>query len=249
MSAPRIEAILFDFHGTLVHGGGFSFDVAMRTLLDSLHGSGVAVEEERFRDTYQREVRRYFDQHANLGREQHNTVWIARALTELGHDASPEDAPVRDAVSAYFERFAREMTCFPGVGELLRSLHGRYRLGLLSNFTDPRPVHRVLERDGLAPYFDAVVISADLGRRKPVPGVFRSALEQLGAAPATTLFVGDDPEDDIEGAKAVGMRTAWVRPGTEAPLLRWMEGTEPGEASGADITVDRVTELLSVLAA
>ena len=79
-------------------------------------------------------------------------------------------------------------------------------------------MHRVLERDGLAPYLDAVVISADLGRRKPVPAVFRSALEQLGAAAETTLFVGDDPQDDIEGAKAVGMRTAWVRPGTEAAL-------------------------------
>ena len=248
MSRP-LEAILFDFHGTLVHGGGFSFEVAMRTLLDSLAGSGVSVDEELFRAAYRKEVARYFELHANRGLEQHNTVWIARTLKRLGHEAHPEDAPVQDAVSAYFDRFAEEMTCFPGVAELLRSLHGRYRLGLLSNFTDPRPVRRVLERDGLAPYLDAVVISADVGRRKPVPAIFEAALEALGARPERTLFVGDDPDDDIGGAKAVGMRTAWVRPGSEAPLLRWMEGSEPGEALGADYTVDRVTELLGLLAA
>ena len=141
------------------------------------------------------------------------------------------------------------MTTYPGVAELLGSLHGRYRIGLLSNFTDPRPVRRVLERDGLAAYFDAVVISAELGRRKPVPAIFEHALGRLGATAERTLFVGDDPNDDIEGAKAVGMRTAWVRPGVEAPLLRWMDEEDPGEAEGADITVARVTELLSVLAA
>ena len=152
------------------------------------------------------------------------------------------------AVDAYFDRFTEEMTTFAGVAELLETLHGRYRLGLLSNFTDRRPVQRVLERDGLAAHLDAVVVSADVGYRKPQPAIFEHALEAVGATAERTLFVGDDPNDDIEGAKAVGMRTAWVKPGAEAPLLRWMNEDEPGVAEGADITVARVTELESFLA-
>jgi HAD superfamily hydrolase (TIGR01549 family) len=247
VSLRAIEAVLFDFHGTLVHGGGFSFDVAMGTLLGSLSDSGLVVDEDGFRSVYRREVRRYFELHANQGREQHNTVWVARALTELGHACGPDDEPVRRAVDAYFDRFSRELTSYPGAADLLRGLHGRYRLGLLSNFTDPRPVHEVLAREGFAPYLDAVVISADLGRRKPIPAVFRRALEELGARAETTLFVGDDPADDIAGARAVGMRTAWVRPGADAPLLRWMNDDEPGEAEGADLTLERVTDLLDLL--
>ena len=69
----------------------------------------------------------------------------------------------------------------------------------------------------------------------------------LGVQADRTLFVGDDPKDDIEGAKAAGMRTAWVQPGVEAPLLRWMSEDEPEAAEGADITVARVTELASLL--
>lgn len=247
MSQPELEAILFDFHGTLVHGGGFSFDVAMGALLGSLREDGLAVEEEAFRSTYRSEVKSYFETHANQGLEQHNTVWLARALTRLGRDSQPDDEPVTRAVDAYFDRFTEEMTTFPGVAELLEGLHARFRLGLLSNFTDPRPVRRVLERDGLASHFDAVVISADLGRRKPQPAIFEHALAELGSRPECALFVGDDPTDDIEGAKAVGMRTAWVKPGAEAPLMRWMSEDEPGAAEGADITVSRVTELESLL--
>lgn len=249
MSTPELEAILFDFHGTLVHGGGFSFDVAIGTLLRSLSDSGVELEEAAFRQVYRTEVRSYFETHANQGREQHNTVWLARALTRMGRQSSPGDAPVARAVDAYFDRFVQEMTTFPGVRELLARLHGRYRLGVLSNFTDPRPVRRVLERDGLAEYFDAVVISAEIGQRKPVPAIFEHALRALDARAEHTLFVGDDPNDDIEGAKAVGMRTAWVQPGVEAPLLRWMSEDEPAAAEGADLTVARVTELAGMLTA
>ena len=245
---PDLEAILFDFHGTLVHGGGFSFDVAIAALLGSLGESGLVLDEDAFRTTYRSEVTSYFESHANRGLEQHNTVWLARTLTRLGVESSPGDEPVSRAVDAYFDRFTDEMTTYPGVADLLDDLHGRYRIGLLSNFSDPRPVRRVLERDGLAVHFDAVVISADLDRRKPVPAIFEHALESLGATAARTLFVGDDPTDDIEGAKAVGMRTAWVQPGAEAPLMRWMSEDEPRAAEGADITVARVTELATVLA-
>jgi HAD superfamily hydrolase (TIGR01549 family) len=53
---------------------------------------------------------------------------------------------------------------------------------------------------------DAAVGSAAHGKTKPHPSIFESALEQLGVAAAEAAMVGDSPEDDVEGARALGMR-------------------------------------------
>jgi FMN phosphatase YigB (HAD superfamily) len=53
---------------------------------------------------------------------------------------------------------------------------------------------------------DAAVSSGAHGKTKPHPAIFQSALEQLGVTAEEAAMVGDSPEDDVEGAKALGMR-------------------------------------------
>ncbi len=62
----------------------------------------------------------------------------------------------------------------------------------------------VLERVGLGDSFDAVVVSALAGARKPDPAIFAAALGAAGCAAAEALHVGDAPAD-IEGAQAAGI--------------------------------------------
>jgi putative hydrolase of the HAD superfamily len=62
----------------------------------------------------------------------------------------------------------------------------------------------------LAEYFDAVVVSGDLGIAKPDPSIFEHALEQLGVDAADAVMVGDSMSKDVEGALAAGMRAVWV---------------------------------------
>jgi putative hydrolase of the HAD superfamily len=99
---------------------------------------------------------------------------------------------------------------------LLESLRGRgLKLGLVSNaFDPPELLHRDLGRMGLAERLDVAVFSSEVGRRKPDPLIFRTALDRLGVEPGNTLFVGDSLEADIAGAAGVGMRTVqavWFR--------------------------------------
>ena len=67
-----------------------------------------------------------------------------------------------------------------------------------------------LRNTGIATLATACVVSEDLGARKPDPTIFGRALELIGAEAESTLFVGDNVEEDIAGAARVNMRTAWM---------------------------------------
>jgi HAD superfamily hydrolase (TIGR01549 family) len=98
----------------------------------------------------------------------------------------------------------------------VRRLAPFYRLGLLSNFDDSQTGREVLLDTGTAHLFEAVIISADVGLRKPNPRIFERILTMLDLAPGEILFVGDTPEHDVLGANRAGMRTAWISAGKGA---------------------------------
>ena len=72
-----------------------------------------------------------------------------------------------------------------------------------------------LRRTGITDLVTVCVVSEEFGARKPDPSIFAHALELIGASPESTLFVGDNPVDDIVGADSVGMSTAWISLGRE----------------------------------
>lgn len=91
-----------------------------------------------------------------------------------------------------------------------------YRLGLLSNFDDAQCGREVLDDTGVAGLFEAVIISAEVGLRKPDPRIYRRMLEMLQLDPHEVLFVGDTPREDVLGPQRAGMHTAWISKGAEA---------------------------------
>jgi putative hydrolase of the HAD superfamily len=106
---------------------------------------------------------------------------------------------------------------FPEVPEVLASLQGRYRLGLLSDgHLDVQ--RRKLAALGVAHYFDTVVFSDEWGREawKPSAVPFEAVLRQLGTGAGESIYVGDNPVKDFFGARQVGMFSVQVRrPGGE----------------------------------
>ncbi len=90
-----------------------------------------------------------------------------------------------------------------GMESFLRELHGTgLRMGLLSN-ADSGPRH-YLEETELLQLFDDIVISAEVGYRKPDPEIYRLALNRLDLVPGTTIFV-DDNRANIDAAAAIGI--------------------------------------------
>lgn len=99
---------------------------------------------------------------------------------------------------------------FNGVTQMLHSLKqsgaGVY---LVSNaqacFTLPE-----LEKIGLIPFFDGIVISSDAGIKKPSPRIFALALERFGLRADECVYVGNDMRDDVQGAGSAGLKTVYI---------------------------------------
>ena len=88
---------------------------------------------------------------------------------------------------------------------MLGRLNGRFRVGLLSNFTHPPAARRILENTGLEPFFRPILISGELGYRKPHRIVFERLVEGLGVERDEIIYIGDDPEPDVGGAIESGI--------------------------------------------
>ena len=98
----------------------------------------------------------------------------------------------------------------------VHSISAHYRMGLLSNFDDAQCGREVFGDTGVAHLFEAVIISAEVGLRKPNPRIYRQMLEMLRLDASEVLFVGDTPREDVAGPQEVGMRTAWISKGAVA---------------------------------
>ena len=95
---------------------------------------------------------------------------------------------------------------------LLERLARRHCLAVVSNFDYSPTALGILETAGVRDLFAAIVVSDEVGWRKPGPAIFEEALRRVGVTAAQTLFVGDRADIDVLGAHQMGMRTAWINP-------------------------------------
>ena len=153
--------------------------------------------------------------------------WLAEVATHFGYGT--------DLVEPAFQAFlaARNtVRLYEGAETCLEMLSSRFTLGAITNGNAD------VDRIGIGHFFDFVVTPAETGAAKPSPEIFEAALDTAGVEAARAVHVGDDPERDVLGAAAVGMRTVWVN----AKLAPWPGGRVP------DAVVRHVGELPEVIA-
>lgn len=100
---------------------------------------------------------------------------------------------------------------YPQAAGCLGRLHERYRIGVVANQV-PGCEGR-LRAMGLLPYIDLIVASVEEGVSKPDPRIFEIALQRAGCEAQKALMVGDRIDNDIRPARALGMKTVWLRQG------------------------------------
>lgn len=205
-----IQAIGFDLFNTLITVDADTMKAAHGMVIASLRESGLSLEEESFKEAYREAAVRFLDDARRSERETHNRFWICEALQSQGHALSPEDPRISTAVEDYFSAFYPRTHLIPGTLEMLGTLRHRYRLGLLSNFTHGPAAWRILTETGLIPFFDVILISGELGYRKPSAFLFQKLAVQLSSKNDGVLYVGDDPEADILGALRAGLQPIWT---------------------------------------
>jgi putative hydrolase of the HAD superfamily len=86
-----------------------------------------------------------------------------------------------------------------------------YRLSVVSNFDHAPTVRELLGGFGIADFFEHIVISEEVGWRKPHRKIFEFALAALGENASDVLFIGDNPEADIMGSSDCGIDSVWVK--------------------------------------
>jgi HAD superfamily hydrolase (TIGR01509 family) len=137
---------------------------------------------------------------------------------------------------------------FPDVIPTLEALKARgLRLGAVTNrgWSGPR-FWQELEDLGLAPFFETVAVSCEVGYLKPHPRIFQVALEAMGLRPERVAMVGDSLRADVAGAKALGMVAVWRRPPQNEPVEETAD--QPGDDGevAPDYTIDTISQLLDL---
>lgn len=239
----RRPVVLFDWGETLVRIPGMVHDPAAHlacaraafraVVAPRFAASRRALDEDRFMAAYERAAYEQMQRSRDTLREHR---FEDRLHLALGFEGAAGVLGTADAGA-----FARHLgdhvlqglrLVDPDVPGIIRRLHRRYRLGIVSNYPYGPVVTGSLALLGLADAFDAVIVSGEVGWCKPHREIFQVAAAAMAADPATTAFVGDNAQADMQGAKGMGMRTAWYAPGCAQH--------KPAEA---DVHLDRFAEL------
>ncbi len=192
-----VAAVLFDWNNTLVQ---FTWD---DELLAEGHRAGLRAigrddEPAAFLERYRERV---------IERGTPDEPYES-LLRELLPEVSDEQIDV--FVDAEHDAWAPAFQTLGAAQALLEALRSRgIKTGvILNSWPDPGRVLRGdIERAGLTELLDTIVISSEVGMRKPDPGIFRLALDELGVEPHDAMFVGDRLETDVQGAAKLGMTT------------------------------------------
>jgi putative hydrolase of the HAD superfamily len=228
-SRPPVDAVIFDWGGTLTPWVSVDFDEEARALAAAVPEAGPETFEV-LREANQAVWTRSKDEHVSA------TVSDIFAAAGLVHDDG--------LLTAYREFWEPATHTDPDVPALFEWLRARdIRVGVLSNTVWPRAWHEgFFARDGVLDLIDGAVYTSEVPWTKPAPEAFRAAMAAVGVGEARRCaFVGDRLFDDIWGAARVGMRTIHV-PHSVIPVEQ--HGHIEGEP---DAVVHRLAEIPTVL--
>jgi putative hydrolase of the HAD superfamily len=215
MHATPIRAVLLDLDDTLTDRIGTVRAYAPQFLRD--FGA-------RFRMTDETALA------AELARIDRNGYNHERAIDIAAHEAWSERPDAEVIAQHWNHYFAVHTQARPALSSTLDAIaRAGLQLGVVTNGPTDKQ-RRKVEALGLRERLGAVLISAELGIAKPDERIFRAAAQQLGVQPSECMFVGDNPEKDVGGATAVGMRAVWFR-----ATLPWPEGLPAPHESVASL--------------
>lgn len=207
---PGIRVLLFDCYQTLVDIRTDEHDPATwGRLAVFLRGHGLRIDPDALRGRYHA----LMWEHIAASPEAHPEFDVEdvfrQLLGEIGADDDGAASLPTLASRAFRAASTRWLEVFPDTLPALAELGRHYRLGLV---TDAQRVflEAELRETGLEAMFEVMVVSSDLGYRKPDSRMFMPALAAFGARSEEAMYVGDSLERDVGGARAAGLTGVWL---------------------------------------
>lgn len=232
-----IKALLFDLDETLLNQEEAS--AAALRVFHEIHCADQPWEE----------VKRRWE----FCLEQHFERYVAGAITfqqqrrcrirDIFDNRQLDDAAADALFSTYLAAYEKNYALFPDVLPFFEEVRG-FLFGVITN-GETHQQRDKLVRMGIHALFGTVLISGEVGLRKPDPEIFRAAARRLKVLPQECVFIGDNLEADYHGSRKAGMVSVWINrrskpspPGvleissfSEIPaLLQAMEAAEAGAA-------------------
>ncbi|MEM2942168.1 MAG: HAD family hydrolase [Candidatus Bathyarchaeia archaeon] len=208
-SSMCLKAVLFDLGGTLTSRNiedRLVDEHALRSLSEIIISKGHTMSEESLLEEYWRSYRFINELRERFSVEIHMRSWLGGLIYRL-FNKSVVDEILGMAEDLLVEARVSSAALVPGADSVLESLSSKYSLGVVTNTSSERVSHGVINRLGLNRFFECVVTSAELGIRKPYPGVFHFALREMGVASKEAVFVGNSYLDDVVGSLRAGIRS------------------------------------------
>ena len=198
-----VNTVGFDFFGTLVDHIA-DRDVCILSMYKHLQKRGYKISYDDFRVNYQAVAIEQSKFRYETLREVNNCIWVANTLKRMGIKVEAYSPDISSAVENYFNPW--KLVIFPDTKMVLERLKEDFKISLVSNFTDSAFLRRSLSKVGIEKFFDHIIDSDAVGWRKPHPNIFKHFLRVSGVKAEEAIFIGDDLETDIKGAKDSGIR-------------------------------------------
>ena len=204
------KAVIFDYIGTLINCRNYTMEASKLRLHNALATEGFDVAEAKFLDAYNAAHEKYRKVRYEQLREVTNAVWVTEALNNLGFEVTMDDCRITAALNVFFQDFIDNLELRKGAKRLIQLAKEQGKLGLISNFTHAPVIYKSLRKVGIDELFDVVVVSEEVGWRKPSTHIFQEALNRLQVQSCEAVYIGDSPIEDIKGAKQSGLKTVFV---------------------------------------
>ena len=161
-------------------------------------------------------------------------IWhrFAELFEMLGVKADP-----KATAENYMDNLSQGHYFLPGAEDAVKMLAKKYKLYLASNGAGRVQVSRIASAK-LAPYFENIFVSEEMGANKPDKAYFDACFAKIpGFEPKKAMIVGDSISSDIRGGKNAGILTCWVNP----------KGKTAAPEDAPDFEIRSITELEDLL--
>jgi len=196
----KIKGIFFDLYGTLIiyNDNPKAWADWISTFYNCLKNCGLKLSI----DSFAIKCDGFFGKDEPLPKNDRLTIYerrIQRLCKELSLNLNNKQLrfTANSCLNAWHEYVSLDPEAIP----ILKEFKKTKKIALISNFDYPPHIYSVLRDMNIYRYFDSIVISGEVGVKKPDPEIFSIALEQTNLKNNEVIYIGDAPED-IQGAKA-----------------------------------------------